>query len=188
MPKLATNKLEGDVRKCLDEGPRNASWLGHHIQDELIQIMADTVLSSITAELQEASFYTIIADETRTSANVNIVLRYVYDGTVRERFLGFVHAHELNASSLSEYSKTLSDLHINIQFCVSQCYDGASVMSGQYAGVIKELNNKAVYVHCCAHRLNLVLVDTSKQLPAVADFFTLLENCMYSCHPNPTNS
>ena len=167
MPKLATNKLEGDVRKCLDKGPRNASWLGHHIQDELIQIMADTVLSSITAELQEASFYTIIADETRTSANVNIVLRYVYDGIVRERFLGFVHAHELNASSLSEYSKTLSDLHINIQFCVSQCYDGASVMSGQYAGVsakIKELNNKAVYVHCCAHRLNLVLVDTSKQL------------------------
>ena len=98
----------------------------------------------------------------------------------------------MHASSLSEYIlKTLSDLHINIQFCVSQCYDGASVMSGQYAGVsakIKELNNKAVYVHCCAHRLNLVLVDTSKQLPAVADFFTLLENCMYSCHPNPTNS
>ena len=95
----------------------------------------------------------------------------------------------MHASSLSEHIlKTLSDLHINIQFCVSQCYDGASVMSGQYAGVIKELNNKAVYVHRCAHRLNLVLVDTSKQLPAVADFFTLLENCMYSCHPNPTNS
>ena len=53
------------LRKHLDEVLRNASWLGHHIQDELIQIMADTVLSSITAELQEASFYTIIADETK---------------------------------------------------------------------------------------------------------------------------
>ena len=79
MPKLATNKLEGDVRKCLDKGPRNASWLGHHIQDELIQIMADTVLSSITAELQEASFYTIIADETKDISKpeqLSIVLRY----------------------------------------------------------------------------------------------------------------
>ena len=113
------------VRKRLDEGPRNASWLGHHIQDELIQIMADTVLSSITAELQEASFYTIIADETKDISKreqLSIVLKYVYDGIVHERFLGFVHAHELNASSLSEYIlKTLSDLHINIQFCVSQC-------------------------------------------------------------------
>ena len=104
------------VRKRLDEGPHNASWLGHHIQDELIQIMADTVLSSITAELHEASFYTIIADETKDISKheqLSIVLRYVYDGIVRERFLGFVHAHELNASSLSEYIlKTLSDLHI----------------------------------------------------------------------------
>ena len=51
-------------------------------------------------------------------------------------------------------------------------------MSGRHAGVsakIKEQNNKAVYVHCCAHRLNLVLVDTSKQLPAAADSFSLLE-------------
>lgn len=53
------------LRKCLDEGPFNGSWLGHHIRDELIQIMADTILSSITAELQEACFYTPFADKTK---------------------------------------------------------------------------------------------------------------------------
>ena len=170
------------LRRRLDEGPRNASWLGHHIQNELIQIMADMVLSSITAEVKDSCYFTLIADETKDVSKreqLSIVLRYVYKGIVHERFLAFVHAHHLDASSLSEYIiKTLSDLHINIEFCVSQCYDGASVMSGQCAGVsakIKEKNNKAVYVHCCAHRLNLVLVDATKQLPSAADFFSLLE-------------
>ena len=57
---------------------------------------------------------------------------------------------------------------------VSQCYDGASVMSGSCSGVsarIKELNPKAVYIHCCAHRLNLALVDTVKSVPVAEDFF-----------------
>ena len=76
--------------------------------------MADTVLSSITAELQEASFYTIIADETKDISKreqLSIVLRYVNNAIFRECFLGFVHAHKLDASSLSEnILKTLSDL------------------------------------------------------------------------------
>ena len=44
---------------------------------------------------------------------------------------------------------------------ISQCYDGASVMSGSCTGVqqwIKELAPCAIYTHCCAHILNLVLV------------------------------
>ena len=137
---------------------------------------------SYPASLQNCRKLVLIADETKDISKreqLSIVLTYVHNGIVHERFLGIAHAHELDASALSEYIlKTLSDLHINIQFCVSRCYDGASVMSGQCAGVsakIKEKNNKAVYVHCCAHRLNLVLVDASKQLPAAADFFSLLE-------------
>ncbi|KAF3834434.1 hypothetical protein F7725_025638 [Dissostichus mawsoni] len=42
-------------------------------------------------------------------------------------------------------------------------YDGASVMSGKHSGVqarIKEVEKQAFYVHCNAHSLNLVLVDT----------------------------
>jgi len=45
---------------------------------------------------------------------------------------------------------------------VAQSYDGASVMSGHLNGVqtkIKEHHPTAVYIHCMAHRLNLVVVD-----------------------------
>ena len=170
------------VSKHLEEGPHNATWLCNHIKNELMQVMAEAVLSSITAEVKEAGYFTIIADETKDISKreqLSIVLRYVYSGIVHERFVGYVHAHKLDASALSQYIlKTLSDMDIDIAYCVSQCYDGTSVMSRHCAGVsakIREKNDKAVYVHCCAHRLNLVLVDTTKQLPTAADFFSLLQ-------------
>lgn len=51
-------------------------------------------------------------------------------------------------------------------------------MSGKHSGVqarIKEQANHAFYIHCSAHCLNLVLVDTVKAVPEVGQFFSLLE-------------
>lgn len=57
---------------------------------------------------------------------------------------------------------SMQNIHI-----VAQSYDGASVMSGNMNGVqakIKEKHPAAVYTHCMAHRLNLVVVDTCKSI------------------------
>lgn len=51
-------------------------------------------------------------------------------------------------------------------------------MSGWRSGVatrLKALAKHALYVHCHAHRLNLVLVDTAKSVRKASDFFALLE-------------
>ncbi len=51
-------------------------------------------------------------------------------------------------------------------------------MSGCNAGIqklIKEKIPQAIYIHCCAHRLNLVLVDVAKRIRAASDFFSLLQ-------------
>ena len=48
---------------------------------------------------------------------------------------------------------------------ISQGYDGASVMIGHCTGVqqrVKQVAPQALYVHCYARCLNLVLVDTTK--------------------------
>ena len=61
---------------------------------------------------------------------------------------------------------------------VSHGYDGASVMSSCCAGVqtrVREFAPYAVYIHCYAHILNLILVDSVKSVPAVSEFFALLE-------------
>ena len=105
------------VRQRLTSGPKNASWLGHDMQNTLIQ------------------------------------LQYIMS--------------------------TLKELDVDINNCVSQCYDGASVMSGCQTGVrarISQINPSAIYIHCHAHQLNLVLVDACRKLPHASKFFSLLES------------
>jgi len=61
---------------------------------------------------------------------------------------------------------------------VGQGCDGAAVMSGMHRGVqkfVRDVAPNAVYVHFYAHRLNLVLVDVCKTVPAAREFFALLE-------------
>lgn len=52
---------------------------------------------------------------------------------------------------------------INIQYLRGQGYDGAASMSGRFNGVqsiIKKQYKTAVYVHCSAHVLNLVICSS----------------------------
>jgi len=62
-----------------------------------------------------------------------------------------------------EYLKTCG---INSQIpIVAQSFDGASVMSGRFNGVqakVKEMYPYAIYTHCMAHRVNLVVLDMCK--------------------------
>ena len=62
---------------------------------------------------------------------------------------------------------------------MAQSCDGASVMSGHLNGVQELFREKSgtpcIYVHCYAHRVNLVLVDACHVVRAVGDLFGLLE-------------
>ena len=74
---------------------------------------------------------------------------------------------------------TMSACHLSLDNCVSQCYDGASVMSGACSGVqarISEIAPCAIYTHCCAHRLNLVLVDVCRSVSFAGEFLAQLES------------
>ena len=62
-------------------------------------------MGKITAEVKNSRYFTIIADETKDiskSEQLSIILRYVFQGAVHERFVGYTHARELNASALTQ--------------------------------------------------------------------------------------
>jgi len=62
--------------------------------------------------------------------------------------------------------------------CVGQCYDGANVMSGTASGVQARIRNEiphALYTHCYAHRINLVLVHCVSDIVEVNDFFDTVQ-------------
>jgi len=86
-----------------------------------------------------------------------------------------VEAISLTAESYILETLTKYRLEANLKLMVLQGYDGASVMSGTCSGVQKRIREKAIYIHCHAYVLNLVLVDSVKAIPEAAEFFPLLE-------------
>lgn len=170
------------VRSKLEKGPNNAKYTSPQIQNELLEVMGDIVLEKILDEVQMAGHYSLLADETKDLSRkeqLSIVLRYVWNGNIYERFIGYTFLEQLDAKSLCSYiCQMLQKCNLQLENCVCQCFDGAAVMSGRCSGVqtrFKELAPKAMYVHCCAHRLNLVIVDCMRDVPSARAFFSLLQ-------------
>lgn len=82
----------------------------------------------------------------------------------KESFLGFYNLVDQSAKGIEPLLKTSILQDVDVKKCIGQGYDGASVMSGKLSGVQKRMQDyviNALYVHCCAHNLNLVLSDAA---------------------------
>ena len=135
--------------------------------------------------VQKARFFTIQADETkdvRKTEQLSVVIRFFAEEskTIQECFLTFIPMEALNAESISKVILGKRDqMGLDYKGClVGMGFDGASVMSGKLGGVQKLIQDKspmAYYLHFYAHRLNLVLIATTKVVRQADDFFSLLE-------------
>ena len=165
------------IEEKLLHGPRNAKYTSATIQNDIIGVMANQVRRTICNSIKMAGYYSLMADETKDmgkTEQMSIVVRFFDSDTceVKERFLTFVEATSLNAENLTKYN-------IDPQLLVSQGYDEASVMSGHCAGVqqrVREVVSHAIYIHCHAHILNLVLVDCARKNSIASEFFSLLQS------------
>ena len=109
------------------------------------------------------------------------------DLNVEEWFVGFV-----NCSQKADAVAIYTHIKFFLQKCgiyevqkVTQGYDGATVMFGNENGVqskIRKDHPSAAYIHCMAHKLNLVLVEACKVNRIVNSFFLTLETiyCFFS--------
>lgn len=56
--------------------------------------------------------------------------------------------------------------------------DGAASMSGKHNGLqarLRKRQQKAKYIHCASHNLNLVVNDSVKNISEIRQFFEMLE-------------
>ena len=131
------------------------------VQNELLDIMFKTLQCTNQKEIDQADFVAVIADDTTYVSNYLqnvLVFRYIVSGKVVERFwtsfdLPQGNADNISATVISCLNSILPNAH-DKQKLVAQCYDGASVMSGQHRGVqsiVSEAYPNAHYVHCYAH-------------------------------------
>ncbi|CAB4016140.1 zinc finger MYM-type 1-like [Paramuricea clavata] len=157
--------------------------------NEFIEIIADSVRLVICSQIKYSGsgLFSASIDESKDTAKreeLAIAVRY-YVGTVVERFYDLRPLEDFGAQSIMTFTKEVIDLIIERSGAavISLGADGASVMSGEYAGVAELLRSGhfpwLIYIHCTAHRLNLVVNDIIKGSPLALDIMTMI-NSLYS--------
>ena len=143
----------------------NAKYLSPSIQNEILSTVSSIIIEQIVAEANN-SFLAVIADETTDISGkkqLSVVIRYLKDFSVQERFTGFLELDACSASAITtKILDHLSQVGINKDQLVGQGYDGASTMAGHVSGVqkrIRDIYPRAIYIHCASHLLNLSVND-----------------------------
>jgi len=152
------------------------------IQNDLLDSILSVYQNKIVNEIQQSEFISIIVNETTDISNIfqlAFVLRYEVQGRPVERFWGFENPNGHNAKALSQTIFDLIDplLEKSPNKLIAQSYDGAAVMSGQKAGVnvkIKEKYPFAHFIHCHAHQLDLIMIQSVSKNKQVHIFFSNL--------------
>uniref|UniRef100_A0A8R7THM1 TTF-type domain-containing protein n=1 Tax=Triticum urartu TaxID=4572 RepID=A0A8R7THM1_TRIUA len=176
-----TIKQNDVVAKAFKNAPNNNQMLSPKIQRDITECFAKEVLGHVMKEIGNGVF-SLLVDECRDVSDkeqMAVVLRYLDKcGLVQEKFVGVVHVEETTASYLKSCIDLLfSQLGLNLEQVRGQGYDGASNMSGEFNGLqakIMNENKSAYYVHCFAHKLNLVVVAIAKKIFEVGDFFDMV--------------
>jgi len=165
-------------------------YLGHDIQNDLIEVMAKEVQKTIIQTIKLAKYYAIIMDctpDTSRQEQLLIVIRIVdmdienesTEPRIKEYFLDFTNINDSTGLYLSDVLvEKLKIYGISLNDCRAQGYDNGANMIGQYKGVqarILKQNPRAFFMPCAAHRLNLVLGDTAKSSVRAVHFFGTVE-------------
>ena len=188
------SKYDGVLAKHISTAKRTKLYMSPQIQNDFIRALAQEVESFIVNEVKQAHFYGIILDTTIDISHkdqLSFCLRYVDELLgIHERFLQLKELKASDSASLFQELHKLLECHgLDIKWIRSQSYDGASNMSGKISGLqtrVKEVNSSALYVHCCAHNLNLVLAHSCDDCIEAVTFFGTIQKLytfITSSHP-----
>ena len=180
-----TLKKDKELADCYLKIPKNACYTSPEIQNEVIDILTEIVRENICSDIKsgDVKYFTLLEDGTKDKnqrENISIGIRYVKNGEVRESLLAITTTVKLDAATFTEKTLDILDANgLDQNNMLSQCYDGASVMSGKRGGVAARiesaLQKKVPYVHCFNHRLHLVVIRVVSDIVVLRLFF---EQCI----------
>ena len=151
---------------------KTCKYTDHHIQDELMKVVACSHLSKIGDLIRNAGCFALEADEVTDSSNKEqliIYLRWVDNHfDPHEEFICLCDVDDTTANTIVYYLKdTVLHLNLSISMCRAQCYDGASNLK-KVAKEIQTIEPRALYLHCHGHSLNLAVSDTLKSIKCLS--------------------
>ncbi|XP_051562853.1 zinc finger MYM-type protein 1-like [Myxocyprinus asiaticus] len=152
------------------------------MQNDIITALALYIRKVIRSEIQDASIFSILLDGTTDISHTkqaSFAIRFVHQMEIKEHFIGLCHVDSTTGEELEKMiMRVLSENDLKMENIYGQGYDGAANMSGHYKGLqsqFQQQNEKALYVHCQAHCLNLVLVESALSSILLATFFALVK-------------
>ena len=134
--------------------------------------------------LEVAGTYSILIDECKDNAGheeLALCFRYVnQDGYIEERFYEMVRLKDTDAESIFQIGvlNTLENIGLTSSL-IALGADGASVMSGCNEGVYSKLKRSfpwLIYIHCTAHRLNLIVLTYLKSISVAKGLFDVYQS------------
>jgi hypothetical protein len=162
---LRTNPTFNQLHSRLTQTYKTYDYTSKGSSLELIRAMASEVRHVIEEQIDRAGMYSMLIDECKDNAGheeLSTCFRYVNDkGRIEERFYDLVRLKETDAETIVNDGvfPTSEKLSLSATLLALGA-DGASVMSGCYHGVAAKLRRHypwLLYVHCAAHRLNLIV-------------------------------
>ena len=172
------SKYHAPLRKWMDTHPQNVTYFSHMSKNEMISMLSNLITEIICNEACVANHFSIECDEVTSHkrAFMSIILRYVTDFEITERCIRLVQVSSLKGKSLAEVIiETLDDLKLPLKNLIGKGFDGAANMSGKGEGVQQHLTEAgaefSIYFHRFAHRLNLVLEHSIKDIQTIKAIF-----------------
>ena len=171
-------RLHGRLAES-ERGGGRFTGVSPEIQNDLINCLDSVIDDEILKEINDCTFMSVQIDEASdvsTKEQVSMIVRLDKGNEIVERQLGLVDVSmNRNAAAISQVVKDKPGQYSNIkEKLIMQTYDGASVMSGHINGVQTLVRREypfAQFVHCAAHRLNLVLCQSASSIAPVKIFF-----------------
>ena len=153
--------MQERIRRIKDDEIHN-HYLGHNIQNELINLLAGEIKIKIIKKIKDAKYYAIILDCTPDISHQEkmfFVLRCVDISStpiqVNEYFLEFLKVDDTSGKGL--FDAIIDELKIvglDINDLKGQGYDNGSNMKGKHQGVQKrflDINPRSFYTPCGCH-------------------------------------
>lgn len=164
-------------------------YVGDKACQSFVKFIAIDLQENVVQNVKRSPFFSILIDGSTDRSgedNADIYVRYLENGNVREDLLGLVTLESGRAQSYYNALVSLLD-GTSIEwrrpgYLVSLGSDGASSMVGHKSGLITLLQKdvpNCLSTHCVAHRLQLAVLDASKEIDDLKDFDKIIKNVFH---------
>jgi hypothetical protein len=181
-----------DLKIFLDSAARNAVYTSRAAVVEFIEALGTWVEESIVKQLQQASMYSIMADECTDISCVeelSVFCRWEANGVPVERFLEIISLKKADAETIyTSIIECLKAKNLQVGRIVGMGFDGAATFSGVKTGVqarIKKHAPRALFVHCHCHLLQLACVQAANSTSGIKHVYATLTTLWKYFHYSP---